>query len=329
MTRYAMECFALLSVLSVAYSTSLRRVERLRRAVSLDRLPDMMGVWTFAGVAVLPLPLVAIMAVIASVGEWPSRKIHQGGRPAKYIVSTCVLALVCVAAAQVRDSVPNPVGLALAVPTFCLLNPVLVAALHCVEGKPHLLRKFLDPYTHLVEVTTQALGAGVGLAMLYWHPLLAAGALVLLYGLHLASLRHVVEAEDAFDAETGLWSEIAWRVQAQQRLYDLRGHVALLLIDPDQAGQELRIIRAIESGLGTSDLLGRYGTRQLVVLISVGRPEAGPFLSAGFRTDLAASGVHAALGCATTADSELEGLLIEAMSDLMGRRAAAGVNRSW
>ena len=38
---------------------------------------------------------------------------------------------------------------------------------------------------------------------------------------------------------------------------------------------------------------------------------------------------RAALGCATTADSELEALLIEAMSDLMGRRAAAGIHRNW
>jgi hypothetical protein len=146
---------------------------------------------------------------------------------------------------------------------------------------------------------------------------------------HRWSLRETVKAEDAFDAETGLWSEKAWRVQAQQKLYDMRGHIALLIIDPDEPGQERQIIQAMESGLGPSDLLGRYGTRQIVVLIPVGRAEAGRFLSAGFRADLAASGVKAALGCATTADSELEGLLIQAMSDLMSRRAAAGVHRSW
>jgi hypothetical protein len=101
------------------------------------------------------------------------------------------------------------------------------------------------------------------------------------------------------------------------------------MIDPDEAGREDIIMQAIESGLGPSDLLGRYGTRQIVVLIAVGRREAGRYLSAGFRADLAAAGMHTALGSATTADSELEALLIEAMSDLMRRRAAAGVNRTW
>jgi hypothetical protein len=140
---------------------------------------------------------------------------------------------------------------------------------------------FLDPRLHLIEVSTQGVGAGVGLAMLYWHPLLAVGALVLLYVLHLASLRHAVEATESFDPATGLWSETAWMVQAQQKLHDVRGHVALLMIDPDEAGQESLIMQTIESGLGPSDLLGRYGTRQIVVLIPVGRREAGPFLSAG------------------------------------------------
>jgi hypothetical protein len=209
------------------------------------------------------------------------------------------------------------------------MNISIVAVLIWVSGKRHVWRMLAAvPQAHLVEVGTQAMGAGLGLAMM-WHPSTILAALPILFAVHLASLRHVVEAENAFDAQTGLWSEIAWRAQAQQRLYDMRGHVALLIIDPDQAGQERQIIQSIASGLGPADLLGRYGTRQIVVLISVGRPEAGPFLSAGFRADLAAGGIQAALGCATTADSELEGLLIEAMSDLMRRRAAAGVNRSW
>jgi hypothetical protein len=187
---------------------------------------------------------------------------------------------------------------------------------------------FANAKAHVVEFAWQ--GLGVTLAVLIaWHALLGVVVLPLLLLVHHWSLRETVKAEEAFDELTGLWSEMAWRVQAQQRLYDLRGAIALLIIDPAEDGQELCILQAIQSGLGPADLLGRYGTRQILVLITVGRPEAGPFLSAGFRADLAASGVHAALGCATTVDSELEGLLIAAMSDLMGRRAAAGVNRNW
>jgi hypothetical protein len=325
----AIEYFALLTTLSLAYSTSLRRIERLRRAVTLDRIPDMTGVWTFAGAVVLPMPLVALLVFVAAAGEWPARKVHESGRLGKYIVSTAGLAGAYLAGTAVMRVAPGLGGVALAVPTMCLLNVAFVAAVVYASGKRHVLRMFLDARTHAVEVGTQSLGAVVGVAMLHWHPSVAPAALVMLYVLHLASARHAVEVTESFDPATGLWSELAWRVQAQQRLHDARGHLALLIIDPDQAGGEREILQTIESGLDPADLLGRYGTRQLVVLIAVGRPEAGRFLSTGFRADLAASGIQAALGCATTDDSDLEGLLIEAMSDLMSRRAAAGVNRSW
>ncbi|MDQ1738793.1 MAG: hypothetical protein QOE53_445 [Pseudonocardiales bacterium] len=284
----------------------------------------------FAATVTLPPALLAAFVVIANLGEWPSRKTYKHGRPAKYAVSTVATATWCVAASQVVHRLPKAIGVPLGVLTFCTLSVGFIAFVVYASGQGRILRPMMtDPKAHLIEIGTQGIGAAVGVGMLYLHPTIAVGALVLLYVLHLASLRHVVEDTESFDPATGLWSEAAWMVQAQQKLHDVHGHVALLMIDPDEAGQEGLIMQAIESGLGPSDLLGRYGTRQIVVLIPVGRREAGPFLSTGFRADLTAAGVHAVLGCATTADSELEALLIEAMSDLMGRRAAAGVNRTW
>ena len=215
-----------------------------------------------------------------------------------------------------------------AVLTFSTVNITLIAAVMAVAGDRRVLAKFANPKAHLAEIATQCLGIALA-SLISWHVALGVLVLPAVLLVHRWSLRETVRVEDAFDEITGLWSEKAWRVQAHQMLHDMRGHVALLIIDPDEAGQERQIIQSIQSGLGPSDLLGRYGTRQIVVLIPVGRPEAGRFLSAGFRADLAASGVEIALGCATTDDSELEDLLIEAMSDLMSRRAAAGVNRSW
>ena len=106
-------------------------------------------------------------------------------------------------------------------------------------------------------------------------------ALPVLFALHLGSLRHVVEAEEAFDAEIGLWSEVAWRVQAQQKLHDVRGHVALIIIDPDHAGQEREILRSIESGLGPSDAPWPLRHPPDPGVDLVGRAEAGRFLTPG------------------------------------------------
>jgi hypothetical protein len=324
------QSFLLLTVFSLTYSHSLRRLEKLRRAVVSDRIPDMLGLWTFAGVMLLPPSLVVALVVLVNLGEWPSRRTVGNGRPFKYAVSTLGTVTSCIVASYIlHHSSLGVFRIPVAVITFWAMNISIVAVLIRASGKGHVWRMLAAvPRAHIVEVGTQAMGAALGLAMA-WHQYTVLAALPILFAIHIGSVRHVVEVEDAFDEVTGLWSEIAWRVQAQQKLHDTHGHVALLMIDPAEAGQECLIIQSVESGLGPSDLLGRYGTRQIVILIPVGRPEGGPFLSAGFRADLAADGIQAALGCATTADAELEGLLIEAMSDLMSRRAAAGVDRSW
>ncbi|HST47326.1 hypothetical protein [Jatrophihabitans sp.] len=324
------QSFLLLTALSLAYSHCLRWKEVLRRAVVSDRVPDMLGVWTFAGTMLLPAPLIVALVIVVNLGEWPSRRAVGNGRPLKYAVSTVGTAASCLLACYVlHRPALGMLAIPAAVLTFWATNISIVAALIRASGKRHVWRMLAAvPRAHLVEVGTQAMGAGLGLAMA-WHQATAVAVLPILFAVHLGALRHTVQAEHAFDAELGLWSELAWRVQVQQRLYDLPGQVALLIIDPDQAGQQRQILQAIASGLGPADLLGHYGTRQIVALIAVGRPEAGAFLSTGFRADLAAAGVQAALGCATTADSDLEGLLVAAMSDLMRRRAAAGINRSW
>lgn len=320
--------FLLLAFTSVAYGMSVRRLERLRRALADGELPNMLGVWTFAATLTLPPLLIAAAVAIAYLAEWPSRRIVSEGRPFRYAYSACAVIVACLAASQVRHLVSGPAGIPVAMGTFCLLNILTIAAAMTATGHASALRMFLDPKAHLVEVATQCLGVALAEVMI-WQPALGVLVVPAVLLVHRWSLRETVRDEDAYDEVAGLWSETAWRVQAQQKLHDARGHVALMIIDPDKPGLEYLILEAIRSGLSPSDLLGRYGTRQIVLLIPVGRPEAGRFMSTGFRADLAAAGVQAALGCATTADAELEGLLIEAMSDLMFRRAAAGVHRRW
>jgi hypothetical protein len=318
----------LLAFISVAYAVSIRRLERLRRALAAGELPNLLGVWTFAATLTLPPFLIAAAVAIAYLAEWPSRRIVGQGRPLRYAYSAGVAIASCIAASHLRQMVPGPIGILAAVVAFCLLNISLIAVAMVAAGHKTALRMFLNPKDHLVEVATQCLGVVLA-ELLFWHPPFAVLVVPAVLVVHRWSLRETVKVEKAFDEETGLWSETAWRVQAHQKLHDAHGHVALIIVDPDEPGTEQPILQAIGSGLTSSDLLGRYGTRQIVVLISVGRREAGPFLSTGFRADLARAGIPAALGCATTADAELEGLLIEAMSDLMARRAAAGVHRSW
>jgi hypothetical protein len=320
--------FLLLALISVTYSMSIRRLERLRRALTDGKLGNLSSIWTFAATMLLPPMLIAASVVIVYVAEWPSRRMVDSGRPFRYVYSCAASATACLAAASVLHQVSGMAGTGLALLTFSALDIGLIASALIIARQYQVLRMFTNAKAHAVELSTQLLGVVLA-GLMSWHAALGVLVVPALLLVHFWSLRETVKDEDAFDPVTGLWSETAWRVQAQQKLHDARGHVAVMIIDPDHPGLECRILQAIESGLTPSDLLGRYGTRQIVLLIPVGRPEAGRFMSTGFRTDLAAAAVPAALGCATTADAELEGLLIEAMSDLMGRRAAAGVHRRW
>ena len=321
--------FLLLATASVTYSISIRRLERLRRALAEEKVPDLLSIWTFAATLILPPIFICGIVVIAYAAEWPSRKIVGHAHPLRYVYSCASALITCLTAASVLHSMQgSTAAVALAAVTFLVLNVVTIAVALVLARQTHVLRMFTKPKAHAVEFATLILGVALA-GLLSWHVVLGVLVVPALLLVQRWSLRETVKAEKAYDDETGLWSEAAWRIQAQQKLYDARGHVALVIIDPDESGSDQRILEVIASGLTPSDLLGRYGTRQIVVLIAVGRREAGLFLSTGFRTDLARAGVRAPLGCATTADAELEGLLIEAMSDLMARRAAAGVHHSW
>lgn len=320
--------FLLLAMISVTYSTAIRRLERLRRALTEGKVPTLLSSWTFAAALILPPMLVVALVSIAYAAEWPSRRIVRGGRPLRYVYSGIAAIGSCLAASAALNAVDGPGGLALALLSFSAVDIASTAAVLLLARQAHVLRMFANPKAHGAELATQCLGVALA-GLITWHVALGVLVVPAVLLVHRWSLRETVKAEEAFDEHTGLWSEKAWRIQAQQKLYDTGGHVALIIIDPDEPGADHRILQVIGSGLSPSDLLGRYGTRQIVLLIPVGRPEAGPFLCTGFRTDLGRAGVQAALGCATTADAELEGLLIAAMSDLMAKRAAAGVHRSW
>jgi hypothetical protein len=321
--------FLLLALTSVTYSVAVRRLERLRRALTEGKMANLSSIWTFAATMLLPPLLIAAVVAVTYAAGWPSRRLVNGGRPFRYLYSCAASGTACLAAAAVLHRFDvGVVATALALLTFSALDIGLIAAALVIARQFHVLKMFANVKAHAVELATQLLGVALA-GLMSWHVALGVLVVPALLLVHCWSLRETVKDEDAYDEVAGLWSETAWRVQAQQKLHDARGHVALMIIDPDKPGLEYAILEAIRSGLSPSDLLGRYGTRQIVLLIPVGRPAAGQFMSTGFRADLAAAAVPAALGCATTADAELEGLLIEAMSDLMGRRAAAGVHRRW
>ncbi len=82
---------ALLASLSIAYSTVTRRFERARRALGRNTLPrtipNLLTAWGIAAAILLPLPLAAVVLVVAAAAEWPARNIVGHATPYKYVYS--------------------------------------------------------------------------------------------------------------------------------------------------------------------------------------------------------------------------------------------------
>src|SRR5215218_2704296 len=210
--------FLLLAGTSVAYPTAVRRLERLRRALADGNVPTLVSVWMAAAIVLLPPHFVAAVVVIAYTAEWPSRRIVKRGRPWRYLYS-CISAVgSCLVATTVFHATGSHLAYApLALLVFSALDVGTTAVALLLSGEAHVLKMFANPKAHAVEFAWQGLGAAFAF-LIAWHPALGIAVLPALLLVHRWSLRETVKVEKAFDAETGLWAEKAWRVQAQQKL---------------------------------------------------------------------------------------------------------------
>lgn len=319
--------FVLLTILSVSYSSALRRVERLRRAVALDHVPDMAGVWTFAGVLLLPVPLIVLLVIAVNLGEWPSRRVVGNGRPWKYVYSTAATATACVITAGVVRILPGAIALFLGVICFATLNMSFVAAAICASGKRHVLRMLANPRLHAVELSTQALGAGLGVAM-HWHLPAAAFILPVILGLHVRAARDEVDEEKAsFDPDTGLWRQDLWELQAS----DLAGqgkHVAVILVEVPATADWVKSAVAVRRCLRSKAVMGSHG-EAIAVLTSAGIADGGELVAANIRAELAGDGLTPVVGSATSASLALPDLLAQATGKLRAESQWAGVLANW
>lgn len=317
------ESFLLLAILSVTYSVAAGRVERLRLAVSSGKVPNMLGVWTFAGVVALPVPLVIALVAIAYSADWSARRVVARKQPGRYVYSAVTAAAACVASGEVLHAIGGLAGTAAAIAAFAILNVGSIAAAITASGQYDVLKMLRSPRAHLVELATQCLGAALG-AGVQWHQPLVVLALPILLLTHYSAVRDAVRISRTFDETTGLWREGIWRVQAAEVLN--RGkYYAVIAICPVDAGRERLIGAALQDCLRAKDLRGRYGEKEVVAATLVGTASAALAVTARIRKRLDDLSVDCTVGCASAADLDVDELLVQAVSDVMARRAVAGL----
>lgn len=265
-------------------------IERVRRWDAGPTL-DLCGVWTFAGVVLLPLFQTTLLFVVLYVYQWRFTGTRQARRPPHrmiYTVATLVLA-ACGAGTLVehtglRDRLfdGSPLGtvdglaVLAAITLAWIINTGLVGVVIWLTAGPSgALGGRTD---NLLEIGQLMLGVFVafGLARWPWFVLLMIGPVVML---HRTMLLHQLQQAARTDDKTGLLNAGAWRGQATAALAGT-GSLAVFMIDLDHfAGVNNRyghlagdaVLRQVAHMLTASvrrgDTVGRFGGEEFAVLV--------------------------------------------------------------
>lgn len=321
-----MNDFVLLAALSLGYAVVTRRVERLRRAVDQDRVPNMLNVWQWAAITVLPLNVVWLSVVIGYIAEWPSRKAVGGGRPGKYAYSCAGYAISATAASYSLHRAGHGLrGYAVAVPVFMCLNMGLVVAAILAERKPEKLKMLTRRGRHVLEVQTILLGIGLGLATSLDGavPLAVApiAAPALLWAIQRRAAAAEVTQAQAYDPITRFWRRDLFMLQAAD-LVNRGQYIAVIVIQTALPGREHLVAAALDtSPLRQGDLRAQHDDRHYLAASLAGTQLAGEVICARIRRRLDELGMDCAVGCFTAADAELDAMIASAFEEVRIRRA--------
>jgi diguanylate cyclase (GGDEF)-like protein len=211
---------------SAIHLEAARDIERLRK-VGAEGIPyvNLKGMWTFAGVLILPPPLAVLLIVSTYVHSWLRIRRVPPYRSA-FTASTLVLAGAAgaVVLAAIRPGIypgypPGPLGLLAVVAAglaYWFVNYALVAAAIVLSNPGSPGRNALGLLSDQL-IVAGSLGLGVATAaLLLSQPWTVAVLLLTILGLHRALLVDQFQTASRTDPKTGLangafWHEIARR----------------------------------------------------------------------------------------------------------------------
>lgn len=291
--------FAILAAASMAHQEANRRIERLRElAAEGTQYVDLKSIWTFAGLLLLPPPLVAALIVITYVHSWWG--LGQRILPHRWTFSAAMIVLASTAGGAVLaiafpGSYPGlPHGwigiavVAAAAVARWLVNSLLVlVALMLIDPDRTLagaLRDvFGEPLDDAIEFASLSIGAGVALVLVVDAPWLLVGVIPL-WLLHRGLMMRQFEHAARHDTTTGLYNGAFWRevaVKELERANRLGERAGLLLVHVDEfdaitsghgavAGDRVlkQVAGALTGQVREGDHVARLAGEEFVVLVS-------------------------------------------------------------
>ncbi len=283
-----------LSVGALVHLEAARGIERIRE-ISSEGVPhaQMQSVWQFAGVLVLPMPLLVILVLAIYLHAW-LRVYKRRAVLYRKLFSAATVVLGCAAAQWVLSmfSATNPseldgprglLALVIAGFLYWFVNYALVVGAIVMTNPANPMRTALG-HASDVLIVTASVGLGSGFAIIATaRPWLTPILLLTVLALHMGLLLPQFRVAARTDSKTGLvdatfWHDVAGREIARARR--LVSTVGLMILDLDHfkqindtyghlAGD--RVLRAVADALRHAvrsyDLVGRFGGEEFAILL--------------------------------------------------------------
>ena len=289
--------FAVLAGAAVVHFEAARGLERVRE-VAAEGSPyaHPQSIWLFAGVLVLPPPLVAALVAVSYGYGW--LRIYRRSPLHRKVFSAATVLLACWSAGAVlllahpdpalphAAQLTGPLDLGALVAAgvaYWLVNLSLVVGAILLSTPARPGREVLGPLSQQLVIAA-SIGLGTGLAVvLVTAPWVVPVLVVTMLGMHLGLLLPVYRTAARVDGKTGAMTSVAWTERAAAELNRSAATgapTAVLLLDLDHfsdinntrghlAGDHaLRAVAAeLRRQVRDGDLVGRWGGEEFVVLL--------------------------------------------------------------
>jgi diguanylate cyclase (GGDEF)-like protein len=294
--------FTILAVLGLAHAEATRKIERLRRTLSVTPHINMTSVWLLPGALLLPAPLMAVLGAVlyAHLGFRSWSNLGHVAAHRTIINATTVILSSFGAALAAHWAAGGPVSttmdieqvslavLAAAAGYFVVNLLIATAGLYLAAPEKATWSRLVGSYDdNALEVTTLCLGGLLGLVLIHL-PLLAMLIFFPMFVLQRSVLAKQLEELASKDQKTGLLNAVAWHDNGNHELSRATRtgrEFSVLMIDLDffkkindtyghLAGDDMLIALAglLKRETRTHDLVGRFGGEEFVVLLA-GAPE--------------------------------------------------------
>jgi diguanylate cyclase (GGDEF) domain len=292
----AVERLAILVALSVGYSETVARSERMQRFLTAGHdapWASPLTVWSIAALLTLPAGWAAGFLVLQCAHLLMQARRERSGAPHRLVYMCAAAILAQLSAAQLiqmeptshllQGSVVGGLTIFAAGLAFLTLDLAVMIGGIWLSARPPSVRLLL-PDGDAIGMELASFGLGVGAAVLLVHsPVLLPAIVIPVVYMQRGSVLKMLHRASRTDAKTGLLHNVAWTDDARlalSRCERSRAPVSMLLLDVDNfksindsrghlVGDEVltAVAGALRHELRGHDGVGRFGGDEFVVLL--------------------------------------------------------------